>query len=415
MNADLIATDLLKEIKTLLPQTNDLTQLELTTRQLLNQIATRTLSLLAQDLLQQTDIPTCSKCTTPMSKKRKASPTIHTTFGKIRDKATDFRCPKCRHEQRVRAFQIPPKARISPLFSTQLTLFGATWPEEIAAACALTTYGQKISQTTVHKLLQKEAEPGRVQRLKHPDSATVCSDGILVNGRQKKEKIEAKVAAIFSQTSEEGPKKKIKVKDASFVATSSGSWKDLGWKVKRDLLCRGASEPKKVLCVADGAKAIWGMFDVGVPGGMKQLDGYHMKKKVSGRCKEQFNWPDRREISQVMHEQLDVGDVDGAVETLMNGWAEKEAREGAEDENKAADKLVAYLRRNQKKIEKWVESRESGRNKGSGLQEKGNDLICGMRCKEGEMHWSREGLDAIMQHRCGIWDRHYRALQLASR
>lgn len=117
-----------------------------------------------------------------MSRKRLTTATLHTTFGKSDHHVIGYRCRKCRVEKRIRPFTSKTNSRISPLFSTILTLLGVTWPENVAAACALTAFGQKVSATTVYNLLQKEAPPGKLLRLTNPEHTTACSDGILVNG-----------------------------------------------------------------------------------------------------------------------------------------------------------------------------------------------------------------------------------------
>lgn len=411
MNAGMIAAELAKEIKSRMPGERALEKVEVAMRELLNEVGTRALSLFSEDLLEQQQAPSCEACEQVMRPKEFVATTLRTTFGAIEQAACDYRCDSCKTGLRQRAFEGPPRTRLSPLFSAMLTLFAATWPEQIAAACALTTFGQKVSATTIHNLLREPPESVKTGKLCHPDNAMVCSDGILVNGLEKGSKIEAKVATLFSETKEVGPKQKVEVQDATFVASARGCWNDLGGLVRGCLMARGVTEMSSVWCVGDGAAGIWGMFECGVPKGEQQLDGYHLKKKVSERCKQQFNKADSREVSKVMHEQVELGDVDGAVTTLLNAWAEKPARDEVADCSRAADKLVAYLRRHQRRIENWASARVSGRNKGSGLQEKANDMVCGARCKEGEMHWSRPGLHAMLQHRCAILAQTYQLLQ----
>ena len=414
MNIGLIATELVKEIKNRIDGERALERVELVMRELVNELASRTLSLFSEELLEQQSAPTCPVCEQPMKPKETTVTKLRTTFGEIEQAVCDYHCKSCRKSTRLRSFEDSPFARLSPLFGAMLTLFGATWPESVAAACAMTTFGQKVSATTVHNLLREPPVKSEDNKLLHPDSATVCSDGILVNGLEKKRKIEAKVASIFSYTEETGRKQKVRVKDATFVASAEGCWNDLGGVVRGCLIKRGVTDMDSVWCVGDGAESIWGMFQCGVPEGEQQLDGYHLKKKISSRCKEQFNKVDGKKVSEVMHEQVELGDVDGAIRALMNAWASKPARDGVEDCSWAANKLVAYLRRHQRRIENWSKARESGRNKGSGLQEKANDMVCGVRCKEGEMHWSRAGLHAMLQQRCAILDQTYQALQSCS-
>jgi hypothetical protein len=75
---------------------------------------------------------------------------------------------------------------------------------------------------------------------------------------------------------------------------------------------------------------------------------------------------------------------------------------------RAAKKLIRYLERHQAHIPNVNQVQAQAGTASSGLIEKGNDLIVVRRLKEDIMHWTRGGVDPIIQHRTAFINQHAR-------
>ena len=242
MNAGKIATELVSEVKERLAGSQKLEQAEVAVRELLNEVGTALLSRFSEEITHEMKAPICPKCQQPMSPKEWVVSQVHTTFGQVEDYGLDYRCRSCKQYKRIHGYERPERARLSPLFSSILVLFGATWPQQVALFCALVTFGQKVSKRTVHNLLQKEAAPHQMLPLMTPENTRVCTDGVLVNGLEKGSKIEAKVVSLFSETQEVGQKGKQQVKDVSFLASGNRPWSELSGPLLQMLQERGVTD-----------------------------------------------------------------------------------------------------------------------------------------------------------------------------
>src|SRR5205814_8001468 len=59
------------------------------------------------------------------------------------------------------------------------------------------------------------------------------------------------------------------------------------------------------------------------------------------------------------------------------------------------ERLLSYLERNRDTIADYEGLCQQGYMTGSGLTEKANDLVVAPRMKNGKMHWSRAGANAV--------------------
>ena len=66
------------------------------------------------------------------------------------------------------------------------------------------------------------------------------------------------------------------------------------------------------------------------------------------------------------------------------------------------DRLLAYLERNADSIGNYEQLRLRGYMVGSGLTEKANELVVVPRMKNGKMHWSRAGANAVAMLRARV-------------
>ena len=95
------------------------------------------------------------------------------------------------------------------------------------------------------------------------------------------------------------------------------------------------------------------------------------------------------EAAQQAYGSLKRGAVAQA-KALIEAWPAP--GEGARE---AQRRLLAYLERNRDIIRDYEALSASGYMTGSGLTEKANDLVVAPRMKNGKMHWSRDGANAV--------------------
>jgi hypothetical protein len=150
------------------------------------------------------------------------------------------------------------------------------------------------------------------------------------------------------------------------------------------------SPAPEVVVLGDGAQGIRSLWEQHFPECLALLDPWHLWEKVKQRSGEVFRDRERAlGAAQGLYARLKRGAVAEALELIQcwptpGEWArERRAR------------LLAYLERNREQIRDYETLRQQGYMTGSGLTEKANDLVVVPRMKNGKMHWSREGANAV--------------------
>ena len=145
--------------------------------------------------------------------------------------------------------------------------------------------------------------------------------------------------------------------------------------------------------LGDGAKWIWRVVGDLFPGAIQIVDFYHAAEKL---------WDVARDL---------LRDDRAAVKT----WAEARCAELKQGRSEAllatlqahaahsptAAKCVAYIQANRERM-RYADFREQGLQLGSGVVEAGCKTVVGSRLKQAGLHWSEDGVEAILALRACI-------------
>ncbi len=152
----------------------------------------------------------------------------------------------------------------------------------------------------------------------------------------------------------------------------------------------------KVVCLGDGAPWIWKRFAEMFPERLEILDFYHVSEYVWDVAKICFA-EDSIQIREWAEEQLDRLKKS----ELKLVFEELEFLNKIHKEREIIDKITTlknYLEKNKTRID-YKEYLENGLMIGSGVVESSNKVVVTKRMKQGGMHWSENGAQALMSIR----------------
>jgi hypothetical protein len=347
-------------------------------------------------------------------------------FGLLRLHLRRYRCPACGTWRCPGAerWALAPQQRMSGTLQELVTHFGLSWSYHVAAVLlGRVLPGAAVSAKTVERVTKRSArrrqaaedaaaqacqalppalgeraaavaaQAGALPAFAQPARVYVGLDGILVRGRAAKQWLEVQVGSLWSAWRDvldrQHPRREIT--DRTLVARSGG-WEPLGAQVWRVFVQRGglrAPRPE-VVVLGDGAAGIRSLWEHYFPHALALLDPWHLWEKVKARAREVLGDRERAlGAAQVVYARLRRGAVEEARELIAH-WPATTAWACARRE-----RLLAFLQRNRDRIGDYAALRARGYLTGSGLTEKANDLVVAPRMKNGKMHWSRPGANAV--------------------
>jgi hypothetical protein len=162
-------------------------------------------------------------------------------------------------------------------------------------------------------------------------------------------------------------------------------------RVEREATRRGFTRAARRAVLGDGAKWIWNLASEQYPDAIQIVDRFHAKQHLSDVAKSIYGpasdlgkqWAHQR------HDELDAGDI-AAVLTALRVHSPKD------DE---ARKCIDYLNDNRTRM-RYAEFRAAGLCTSTGVVEAGCKTAIGTRCKRAGMHWTVDGVNAIIALRC---------------
>jgi hypothetical protein len=186
---------------------------------------------------------------------------------------------------------------------------------------------------------------------------------------------------------------------------------DFAARAMREATRRGFDRAPRRVVLGDGAPWIWNLADVHFRGAIQIVDRFHVKQHLSDVSKSIYGagsdlgvqWAHKR------HDELDAGDIEAILAALrIHAPKDDEAR-----------KCVEYIDGNRERM-RYPEFRAAGLCTSTGVVEAGCKVAIGTRCKRTGMHWTVQGVDAIIALRCctlsgrfeDFWERRSAARQL---
>ena len=410
-----------------LPASCTLEQLETFLHRLSQEIARQAAEQYAQAQAAEAEraAPACT-CGARMVAEQRRPRALLLLFGLIRFRLRRYHCPACGAWRCPGAERLGLAAqqRMTGTLQEILTHFGLSWSYQVAAILlgrvlpVAAVSAKTVERVTKRSAQQRQAaedaaaracqalppalgEPtpaapeasGALPAFARPGRVYVGLDGILVRGRAAREWLEVQVGSLWSAwkdlSDRQHPRREIT--DRTLVARAAG-WEKLGEQVWRVFRQRGGVRrpAPEVVVLGDGASGIRSLWELYFPGCRALLDPWHLWKKVKQRAREVIGHRERAVgAAQVVYERLKRGAVDEAKELIGLWPAATDWACGRRE------RLLAYLERNRDTIGDYEALRQEGYMTGSGLTEKANDLVVAPRMKNGKMHWSRTGANAV--------------------
>lgn len=162
-------------------------------------------------------------------------------------------------------------------------------------------------------------------------------------------------------------------------------------RVIREATRRGFDRAPRRVVLGDGALWIWNLASVLFPGAIQIVDRFHAKQHLSDVGKSIYGSPSDLGLkwARDRHDELDAGNIDAILAALrIHSAKDEEAR-----------KCIEYVERNCERM-RYQEFRAAGLCTSTGVVEAGCKVAVGTRCKRAGMHWTVQGVDAIIALRC---------------
>jgi hypothetical protein len=236
-------------------------------------------------------------------------------------------------------------------------------------------------------LLPSSAEPARL--------LVASMDGSMVPTRGTEPWKEAKLGLVYRDEHRVGgPRQRSQLSQARYVAVVGGVL-ELEKALQGALEAEQADLAQAIVCLGDGSKWIWKLFDRQCPTGIQILDpkhalgqGMECGRKLLGEESELLPlWQQRLE------QLLWTDDVDALVLELME-CVTLSTDAGLQ----ALDDLVGYYRSNEERMN-YAAARAAGFPVGSGSVESGHRHVLQVRMKRSGQHWDPTHADAMARLR----------------
>ena len=366
-------------------------------------------------------ITPCPTCQCPQhraagSKARK----IETCFGPVQLVRRRVRCQQCgRHYQPDDVLLTPllGRGRCTPVLRTLAAQCGASWPYRQAAAVLGLLRGTPLAPETVRQIV---AETGRAVADQYAqEAATACLppmtapvptagpapveiilDGAWIRAHDTAHGMEIKVGVVHTGSETCGTSR-TRLTDHRYAATAAGV-AAFGPLVTAAIDRVDGFNCGRQTLLGDGAAWIWHLGAEIVPEAMAVLDRWHLRD--ARRRATRAAVPDkeaRRPWSVQLEDALDVGEVPEALRIV----AQMQQRYP----HPALGEFATYLCNQAVRIPNYAARREAGETIGSGVGEKGVDIVVNRRLKGRRgMRWWRARADGVVALRLATlndeWD-----------
>ena len=184
--------------------------------------------------------------------------------------------------------------------------------------------------------------------------------------------------------------------------TGQGHWDDLVEQIGDLARRQGLRRAQRVICMADGAPAIWKVFLRLFPQAQFLLDWYHLHEHlgtVARLLPDGVAWHERQRESLA---ERGPRETVAALKVLA-----KPGKGSRKAVRAAAQQCLGYLDSNAERLD-YPTARREGFPIGSGRVESACRMVVQQRCKQAGMCWDHGHAQAVLQARCadlnGEWD-----------
>jgi hypothetical protein len=318
-------------------------------------------------------------------------------------------CETCQHGfyPRDAWLDLPEEGDLSHELEQRVLDFGVTDPFVTGAGRFSFHYGFSVSENLLRRVVDRaaklleSAEPQALQEALAPTPPTpsellvASTDGSMVPTRGEEPWKEAKLGVVYRDEHRVGGGgRRSQLSQARYAAVVGGV-EELEKALEGALKAEEADLAKNVVCLGDGSKWIWNLFDRLCPTGIQVLDPKHAlgQGMTCGRAL----LGEESELLPLWQQRLDqllwTDDVDALVGELM-ACIEWSPAAGL----KALDTLVGYYRNNQLRMD-YSAAHAAGFPVGSGSVESGHRHVLQVRMKRSGQHWGPKRADAMARLR----------------
>lgn len=361
--------------------------------------------------------PACQSCTRQRAGHK--SRWVEALFGPVRLARQRYRCLACgRHFQPDDALLTPllGVGRCTPRLRELAAACGASWPYQQAAVVLSKVRGAPLAAETIRGIV---AATGAAVATEHrAEAAAACQppataplptmaparvevvlDGAWVHSRENGRGMEVKVGAVHTGSERCGTTR-TRLPTRRYAATAYGV-APFGALVTAAIDHLDGFTAAQTL-LGDGAAWIWRLGAAILPDATPVLDRWHLRD--ARRRATRAAVPDKVERapwSAQLEEALEAGAVDTACAVL--------ARMAQQYPHPALGEFATYLRNQAARIPDYAARRAAGETIGSGVGEKGVDVVVNRRLKGRRgMRWLRARADGVVALRLALlndeWD-----------
>jgi hypothetical protein len=205
---------------------------------------------------------------------------------------------------------------------------------------------------------------------------------------------EVKLAVFFTQDRLDKDGYPARDRDSASVIATFEPASVFAGLVKAEGIRRGADHVRQLTVLGDGAAWIWTIAAAQFPEATQVVDLFHAREHLHDLARRlEFMLLGRKdEWLAARLEDLDYGDIDGIVAATR-----KYPLTGVRKDE--IDTALGYFQNNAPRMRyHWF--RQCGLFVGSGVIEAACKTVVGQRLKQAGMHWTVNGADAIIAHRC---------------
>jgi hypothetical protein len=354
---------------------------------------------------------------------------LETRFGPVVVRRQRVRCQCCeRYFQPDDALLTPVlgSGRCTPALCLLAAQCGASWPYQQAATALGMLRGVPLAPETIRQIVGHAGDA--VARQYRQEAAAACQppasapaptdapaqvdvalDGAWVHARDTVHGMEVKVGVVHTGSERCGATR-TRLRQRHYTATARGIAAFGPLVTAAITRCDGFAGEEQTL-LGDGAAWIWRLGGELLPDATPVLDRWHLRE--ARRRATRAAVPDKEERapwSIGLEAALDRGAIETAL-TILGELA-------VQHPHPALDAFAGYLHEQRGRIPDYAARRAAGKVIGSGVVEKGADIVVNRRLKGRRgMRWWRERAEGVVALRLALlndeWERRVTALAAA--